>query len=464
MDLLSRYRNITVLLLVIFAQLVLLGYQVKSNQDVRLIRVWAVTGVTPVAKVLESVRTSTVNWFGNYFNLHNLADENQQLKKEVGKLKLQNQYLASELQSADRAVALGAFQAHTPSKMLPARVIATGTGGSANSRVVFIDRGAGSDAMRGMAVITPDGIVGKVIATYPTASQVLLITDPTFAAGVISQKHRVRGTVRGLGHSTCMVDYIQNEEQVDQGEWFYTSGDDGVFPKGLPVGTVTASRPGNPNKQVFLAPSGLQGGLQEVLVVVEGVHQFIPEVAAAPAPVHIQPAPPAEGISTPQNAAGEPVMTTEADRLRTRYQKMGEAQGHKFGEGLPGSRPPDFNLTPEEIAARAAARAQAGKTGASGPAGTPAQGGTGAVTGAKPAAPPTGATAPQGAAPTGATGPRAPGVQPGTGSSGAAGPRPAVPQAPGGAATAPPRPARQAPSGAKPAPPPAPPADSATQP
>jgi len=354
MDLLSRYRNITVLLLVIFAQLILLGYQVKSNQDVRLIRVWAVTAVTPMARVIEGVRSSTTKSLGDYVNLHDLAAENKDLKVQVGKLKLENQYLKSELQSADRAVALSAYQSRTPSKTLPARVIGTGTG--ANSKVVFIDRGSGSNVMRGMAVITPDGIVGKVLAAYPTASQVLLITDPTFAAGVISQKHRVHGTVRGQGHSTCMVDYIQNEEQVDANEWFYTSGDDGVFPKGLPVGSVTVARPGNPNKQVFLVPSGLSGGLEEVLIVMEGVHQPIPEPQGASADVHLQQPPPA-AESAPagaaQTASGEPILNTEADRLREKYKKVGEAQAHKFGEGALGSRPPDFNLDPDRMPPRA---------------------------------------------------------------------------------------------------------------
>ena len=56
---------------------------------------------------------------------------------------------------------------------------------------MFIDQGSLRGVMRGMAVVTPDGIVGKVLASYPTASQVLLITDATFAAGVISDKNRV---------------------------------------------------------------------------------------------------------------------------------------------------------------------------------------------------------------------------------------------------------------------------------
>ena len=369
MDLLSRYRNVTVLLLVIFAQLILLGYQVKSNQDIRLIRVWAVMAVTPIAKVIETVRSGTVESVGRFINLHNLADENKQMGRQLGQLKLENQYLRTELRSADRAVALSAFRATNPSKMLPARVIGMGT--AASSRVVFIDRGSLAGVVRGMAVITPDGIVGKVTAAYPTASQVLLITDPTFAAGVISQKHRVRGTVRGEGQtSKCSVEYIQNEEQVDLGEWFYTTGDDGVFPRGLPAGTVASAQAGPTDKLVSLAPSGLQGGMEEVLVILEGVHQAIPE-GQLPAPaVHLQPPPPGEG---PAAEPGAPVLNTEADRLRQRYQKIGEMEGHTFGQGVPGSKPPDFNVDPDAAArAKAAAAAEASKEPAGAASPTPA--------------------------------------------------------------------------------------------
>jgi rod shape-determining protein MreC len=357
MELLNRYRNITVLLLVIFAQLVLVAYQVKSNQDVRLIRVWAVTGVTPLARLVEGVRSTTVSNVDRYVSFHDLAEENRKLKSDLGKLKLENEYLKAQLGTADRAVALSAFQARSPSKTVASRVIGTGTG--ASSRVVFIDRGSGRGVMRGMAVITPDGIVGKVIAAYPTASQVLLIDDPTFAAGVISQKHRVRGTVRGMGQSKCMVDYIQNEEPVDQGEWFYTSGDDGVFPEGMPVGQVSAAHAGNPNKTVVLTPSGLGGGLEEVLVILEGVHQPVPEPATAATPVHLQAPPPSAEAAAPAGSPAAPAAATEADRMRARYLKIGEAQNHKFGEGLPGSKPPDFNLNPDDPAVKARAAANA---------------------------------------------------------------------------------------------------------
>ena len=81
--LLNRYRNLTVLLLVIMAQLLLLAYQVKSNQDVRLIRVWAVTAVTPLARVLEFVRRNTIGFAEDYFVLVNVRDENVRLTKRT---------------------------------------------------------------------------------------------------------------------------------------------------------------------------------------------------------------------------------------------------------------------------------------------------------------------------------------------------------------------------------------------
>jgi rod shape-determining protein MreC len=378
-SLLGRYRNITVLLLVIFAQLVLLAYQVKSNQDVRMIRVWAVTAVTPFARVIEGARSGTVRVLENYVFLHNLMEDNRNLKSELGKTKLENQYLKSELETADRVRALATFQTRNPSKMIAARIIGTGTG--TNSKVDFVDRGSADGVMRGMAVITPDGIVGRVVAAYPTAAQVLLITDPSFAAGVISQKHRVYGTVKGQGHSTCLIDYIQNEQVVEPGEMFYTSGDDRVFPKGLPVGKVTVVRPGSSYKQVFVDPTAMQSGLEEVLIILEGVHQPIPELQAPSPQVYILPAPPPEaGANAPATAPGQtPPAATEADRLRERYQRIGDAQGHKFGEGAPGSKPPDFNINPDKVrppaaaaATGAGASAQGQSAGAAGSGGGPA--------------------------------------------------------------------------------------------
>ncbi len=356
---LNRYRNLTVLLVAIVAQLVLLAYQVKSNGEVRLIRVWAVSAVTPLARVIEAGRSGTVHFIRDYFVLLNVREDNQRLKADLDRTKMDNQYLQAELSTADRAKSLAIFQQQSPSKTIAAHVIGNTTG--VGAKVVIVDRGTGSGVQKGMAVITPDGIVGKVTAAYPTASFVLLITDPSFAAGVVSQKNHVHGTLKGQGFSTVIVDYVQNEQKVEPGERFFTSGDDRIFPKGLPVGETTVVREGKSYKEIFVTPSGLQNGLEEVLIVIEGVHVPIPDAQPTSQPVHLQEPPPVEssdssipdavpGQTPTPTAAQAPAqppkqsgpLTTDADRLFDQYRKIGEAEKHVYGQSAGGA--PNFNI------------------------------------------------------------------------------------------------------------------------
>ena len=341
---LSRYRNISVLLLLLAGQLLLLAYQVKTGQDVRLIRVWAVTAAAPLANVSEWIRERGAR-LGEMFAVEGLRQENARLKSELGQIKVQNHLLRADISTADRAKALAIYAETSPSKLLAARVIFLGTG--ANSRTVFVDRGSRDGVMKGMAVITPDGIAGKVTAAYPTASLVSLVTSQGFAAGVISQKHRVRGTMKGVGSSLCPVDHIENRDTVEAGEWLYTSGDDRIFPKGLPAGIVRSAREGRGGKDVVAEPVGLRAGVNEVLIVTGGVHGLIPDPLPPSTPsVQILPPPPPEAGEAPLEDPGtaSSPSRTDADRLMEKYRRIGESQGHTYGGG-PG-RVPDFNRPP----------------------------------------------------------------------------------------------------------------------
>jgi rod shape-determining protein MreC len=112
--LLNRYRNLTVLLLAVLVQLVILAYQVKSSGDVRLLRVWAVTAATPLARVVEAGRGSVSRFFSDYFVLLDVREENKRLKRDLDRISMDNQYLRTELDTADRAGALAIFQKHSP--------------------------------------------------------------------------------------------------------------------------------------------------------------------------------------------------------------------------------------------------------------------------------------------------------------------------------------------------------------
>jgi rod shape-determining protein MreC len=155
----------------------------------------------------------------------------------------------------------------------------------------------------------------------------------------------------------CKVDYVPAEEKVAVGDWFYTSGDDRIFPRGFPVGVVKAVHSTQPFQEIYVEPAGIQRGVEDVLILIEGVHQAIPEEPPANQQVYIAPPVPAGSAPAPPQSGGN----TEADKLRQHYQDVANAQGHKFGEGTPGAKPPDFNLkiTPGQ---QPAAPAQSGQT------------------------------------------------------------------------------------------------------
>ncbi len=132
---LSRYRNLTVLLVVVFAQLIYLAYQVRSTRDERLIRVWAVSAVTPMAGVVEALRRNTIGFLQDYFILLDVREQNRKLKSDNDHLRMENVYFRNQLSTAEHASALIQFQAQTPSKTVPARVIGKQHGRHRESRV-----------------------------------------------------------------------------------------------------------------------------------------------------------------------------------------------------------------------------------------------------------------------------------------------------------------------------------------
>jgi len=334
------YRSLMVLVVVITVQVLYLAYQVRTARDERLIRVWAVSVVTPFSGIFEAIRHNTIGFLKDYFLLLDVREQNRKLKSDNDRLKMENVFYRNQLATAEHARALTIFQAKTPSKTVAARVIGDSTVSTA--KAVFIDRGSTSNIEKGMAVVTPDGIVGKVVAVYPLTSQVLLVTDSTFKVGVESQKGHFHGTLDcGSGH--CTVEQIQNEEDVAVGEWFYTSGEDRIFPRGFPVGTVISAQPDNGMKDVRLNLSGAPGGAEEVLVILEGIHQPIPvganpeERLASPLPA---PPPDTKETTGVQPGSGQ----TEADKTLLKYQQLGKEEDHVYGAMY--SNMPNFNVKP----------------------------------------------------------------------------------------------------------------------
>jgi rod shape-determining protein MreC len=268
---LGRYRNLIILVGVLFLQVLGLAVQVKRSADAentRLIRIWAVDLVTPFERGLVWAQNGSSDLWHNYFFLRGVRAENRQLKKQIEEMRLQEVRMSEDAAQAQRLQSLLAFREQFIVKPLPAQVI--GSSGSDLSRSIYIDKGSNDGVAQDMAVITSGGIVGKVLRVYPSTSLVLMINDQSSGVGAMLEKSRLQGVARGTPNGELILERVMSDEQVAAGETVLSSGGDQIFPKGLPVGVVSKVSPG---KEMFLSikvkPAADLSRLEEVLVVTE---------------------------------------------------------------------------------------------------------------------------------------------------------------------------------------------------
>ena len=262
----SRHRPLALLAAVVMAQLLLLAFQIKRDHDVRLIRYWATAVVTPFERVGTWSISKVGGVWGGYVALHGAKAENARLRSQVAELQLRNRQLESQSAEAQRLSVLLSFrESHPEAPMLAAQVI--GASADPASHTLVLNRGDHDRVRRNMAVITPDGIVGKIVEVFPNTSQVLLITDRDSGVGALLADTRTHGVVKGNGEPAPHLDYVVNDEKVHVGEEILTSGEDRIFPKGLLVGTVSGANDGNPFQVIRVQPSARLDRLEDVIIL-----------------------------------------------------------------------------------------------------------------------------------------------------------------------------------------------------
>jgi len=283
-----RHKSLVLLAGVILLQVLLLAVQIKRDSQGRLIRTWTVGAVSP----FERVGSYGFGWFRNawrnYFALRGTRKDNEDLRRENDRLKLQIAQLEGKAAETDRLAALLHFrQSQSDIPMMAARVI----GGSAGpaSLTIELDRGERDGIRRDMGVITPDGVVGKVSEAYANTSQVLLLTDRTSGVGAMLATSRILSPVGGVGEPLLTMKYVPNDDDVSLGERVITSGMDHIFPRDLPVGTVTEIKPGVDFKRIRVKPAANLEKLEEVLVLLtlrplETANESDPEAAKSSSP------------------------------------------------------------------------------------------------------------------------------------------------------------------------------------
>src|SRR5689334_3159322 len=174
----TRYRNVTALLGLLMAQVIVLASQVRrpvaaTGESMSLVRLWIVEIFVPAEKALNSIGDGVSGLWHNYVDLRHVRAQNHDLQEQVDRLRLEQVSLAEDAGQARRLQALLAFKERFISQTVAAQVI--GTSGTDRSRVFSIDKGSSDGLKTDMPVISPAGIVGKINKVFPNTAQVLAI-------------------------------------------------------------------------------------------------------------------------------------------------------------------------------------------------------------------------------------------------------------------------------------------------
>ena len=213
----------------------------------------------------------------------NAAEENNRLKAELqttlperqryGEIVKENQRL-HELLSLKQQVQGGGIATHV-----------VGRGYDKFINTLVIDKGSNDGINKDMPAITSQGLAGKVYAVRKDYSDIMLLRDPNFSVAVRLQESRHEGVVTGTGQRYCILKYVPTENPVKEGEIVVTSGLDGIFPEGLPVGRVTKVLTEGVEffQYIEVVPFQASGKIEEVLVVGRSAKlQRPPEVITPP--------------------------------------------------------------------------------------------------------------------------------------------------------------------------------------
>jgi rod shape-determining protein MreC len=272
----TRFKNVLVLVAILLAQTIGLAVQVRrpveagapDGSSVTLLRYWTVSAVTPFERFFHGFGYNLRHGWSNYIDLRNTRQQNHDLQEQIARLRLEQAALAEDAIQGHRLQALLDFQQHYVASTVAAQVI--GTSGNDLSRVLYIDKGSKDGLKPDQAVITPDGIIGKLRDVFPHTSQVLLINDQTSGAGVLLASTRLRAILRGSSTGQIVINNLTPDSSIKVGEQVLSSGGDQVYPRGLPVGTIESIKP-DPDHQPYtliqLRPAANLNQLEEVLVI-----------------------------------------------------------------------------------------------------------------------------------------------------------------------------------------------------
>ena len=260
---------LVVLLLVNFG---LMSWNAKDAETGEpVVKAWVQSVFTPVQTATTGVGGAGVGFFQRLADMRHAQAENEVLREHLARAENELREARQARDENERLKRLLDFTKDVSYQSIPARVVARDPSVWFNSLV--INRGSTSGIDLDMPVVTPEGIVGRVVGVGPVSAQVMLITDERSAAGaVVGQlgQSNALGSVRGYGKNGLLeMRYVSGLETVNPGDYVVTTGQDRIYPPGLNVGTVVEVVPGSATTPhtIRVKPGARLDSLQEVAVL-----------------------------------------------------------------------------------------------------------------------------------------------------------------------------------------------------
>lgn len=245
---LSPARPALVLAALLGSCVVLLSFQVRRSGGGTLAEEWVLDAASALVRGATALRSGAAAVAERFATLSALRSENAALRARVTGLEAQLHALREAGLERDRLVRLLGAVPAPPAGTRPARIVVVETAGPFQS--ALLDRGRADGVLPGGAVVGEAGLLGRVVAAGERAARVQLLSDRTAATGILLSRTARAAVARGDGASGTTLQYVPAIADVAVGDEVLTSGTDGIYPRGLVVGKISAVR--RPGASLFL--------------------------------------------------------------------------------------------------------------------------------------------------------------------------------------------------------------------
>jgi len=261
-----RQRAGYLFLVVTLGHVLLISAQVNSRSGVPLLEAVTFGIFSEAQRGLSTATSSVARLWSGYIALRGIKTENEALRRQLGAAQVAMQEQRALADRSRNLEQLLGLRDRSNLRTLAAEVIAGGA--TPDFRTVTIDRGTVDGLRRDMAVIAPAGVIGRVVVPSVRAAKVQLLIDRNAAAGALIERSRSQGVVVGTGDNRLRMDYVSEVSDVAVGDLVVTSGIDGIYPKGYPIGQVeSVERSGGGYRRIIVRPAADFSAIEEVLVV-----------------------------------------------------------------------------------------------------------------------------------------------------------------------------------------------------